>query len=124
MGRARILQCRIKNQMCIEGFDDPGQHAIEAVGYGQEAVRCAGESQDLELQGKGFIAHSYALMSINDHAGAWQKLSGSRKIRQPVGRQRYVLQREARFTPSRDSVDCTIVTPSRSRLHQFYHWIN
>jgi hypothetical protein len=37
----------------------------------------------------------------------------------PTGRQqRYVLLWEARFTPSLDSADCTIVTPSRLRLRQ------
>ena len=38
---------------------------------------------------------------------------GSGRTRQRVGRSRPVLRSEARFNPSRDSVDCTIVTRSR-----------
>src|SRR5271167_3193280 len=43
---------------------------------------------------------------------------GSRRIRQQVGQPRYVLRREARFTPSLGLADWTIVTPSRPRLRR------
>src|ERR1035438_1591332 len=45
-----------------------------------------------------------------------ERTSDSRRIRPQVGQPRYVRQWEVKFTPSLDSADSTIVTPSRLRL--------
>src|ERR1019366_9808948 len=47
------------------------------------------------------------------------RTSDSRRIRQQVGQQRYILRWEARFTPSLDSADCTIVMQWQRRLTSF-----
>src|ERR1017187_2995857 len=46
------------------------------------------------------------------------RISDSRRIRQPVDQSRSDLALRAQSTPSRDSVDCTIVTPLQLSLRQ------